>query len=434
MVKKVGKYEIGKTIGEGTFGKVKLAVNMETGEKMAIKVLDKSIIQRQNMGAQVKREISIMKLVRHPYVVQLREVLASSSKIFLVCELITGGELFDKIVEKQRFSEEEARFYFRQLLEGMEYCHSQGVCHRDLKPENILLDGAGNVKISDFGLSNLYSGGDDEALKLLHTTCGTPNYVAPEVLADKGYDGRMADVWSMGVILYVLLAGFLPFDEPSMSTLFSKIQAAEFSYPRWFSAEARSVIDRILVPDPKQRLTLGQMKAHPFWDSGTGVEMAAPTPDVIVPTEAEVNSAVQEGVEQEKTEQAAPIKPPSVGDMESAPVRRASVRLNTFETRLDKTEIVPKLTQALQEMGCELRVFEPSNKIKACLMTAKGMIGVVLQVYLSEGSDPSMVEVRRGKGDNLEFAKFFKELMETKLTHVVHKTDIENVGEPVAAA
>ena len=168
---------------------------------MAIKVLDKSIIQRQNMGAQVKREISIMKLVRHPYVVQLREVLASSSNIFLVRELITGGELFDKIVEKQNFTEDEARFYFRHLLEGMEYCHSQGVCHRDLKPENIPLDGSGNVKISDFGLSNLYSGGDDEALKLLHTTYGTPNYVATEVLADRRYDGRMADVWSMGVIL-----------------------------------------------------------------------------------------------------------------------------------------------------------------------------------------------------------------------------------------
>eukprot|EP00903_Cladosiphon_okamuranus_P019290 g17731.t1 len=387
------------------------------------------------MGAQVKREISIMKLVRHPYVVQLREVLASSSKIFLVCELITGGELFDKIVEKQRFTEDEARFYFRQLLEGMEYCHSQGVCHRDLKPENILLDGAGNVKISDFGLSNLYSGGDDEALKLLHTTCGTPNYVAPEVLADKGYDGRMADVWSMGVILYVLLAGFLPFDEPSMSTLFSKIQAADFSYPRWFSPEARSIIDRILVPDPKQRLTLAQMKAHPFWEAGTVVEMSSSTPDVIVPTEAEVNSAVQEGVEPEKTEQSGSIEPPSVGDMDQGSKRRGSVRLNTFETMLDPAEIVSTLTTALQEMGCELRVFDASNKIKACLMTAKGMIGVVLQVYSSDGAgSPSMVEIRRGKGDNLEFSKFCKELMDSKLNEVVHKTTMDNIGEPVAAA
>ncbi|CAM9395876.1 unnamed protein product, partial [Choristocarpus tenellus] len=400
MVKKVGKYEIGKTIGEGTFGKVKLAFNTDTGEKneCPLQVLDKSIIQKQNMGAQVKREISIMKLVCHAYVVQLREVLASSSKIFLVCELITGGELFDKIVEKQRFNEDEARFYFRQLLEGVEYCHSQGVCHRDLKPENILLDSAGNVKISDFGLSNLYSGGDDEALKLLHTTCGTPNYVAPEVLADKGYDGRMADVWSMGVILYVLLAGFLPFDEPSMSNLFSKIQAADFSYPRWFSPEARSLIDSILVPDPKQRLTLSEMKAHPFWVNSlaeTDVETPAPTPDVIVPTEAEVLSAVQEGVEQEKTaEDPSDSGPPKVGDMSNSPPRRVSASLNTFETTLPPQEILSTLSDALHNMGCELRVFEPSNKVKACLMTAKGMIGVVLQVYSSdEEGSPNMVEV-----------------------------------------
>ncbi|CAM9384324.1 unnamed protein product [Laminaria digitata] len=435
MVKKVGKYEIGRTIGEGTFGKVKLAINTDTGDKMAIKVLDKSIIQRQNMGPQVKREISIMKLVRHPYVVQLREVLASSSKIFLVCELITGGELFDKIVEKQRFTEDEARFYFRQLLEGMEYCHSQGVCHRDLKPENILLDGAGNVKISDFGLSNLYSGGDDEALKLLHTTCGTPNYVAPEVLADKGYDGRMADVWSMGVILYVLLAGFLPFDEPSMSTLFSKIQAADFSYPRWFSPEARSVIDRILVPDPRQRLSLPQMKVHAFWKAGADVPVTPKVPDVIIPTEDELDSAVQEGVEPEKTEQEGIMEPPSVGDMDPTTNRRGSVRLNTFETMLDPSEIVNTLAKALQEMECELRVFEASNKMKACLMTAKGMVGVVLQVYASDGAGtPSMVEIRRGKGDNLEFSKFCKELMDVKLAGVVHKTNMDSVGEPVAAA
>ncbi|CAM9103426.1 unnamed protein product [Discosporangium mesarthrocarpum] len=436
MVKKVGKYEIGKTIGEGTFGKVKLAVNTETGEKVAIKarypdkcVLDKSIIQKQNMGAQVKREISIMKLVCHAYVVQLREVLASSSKIFLVCELITGGELFDKIVEKQRFNEDEARFYFRQLLEGVEYCHSQGVCHRDLKPENILLDGAGNVKISDFGLSNLYSGGDDEALKLLHTTCGTPNYVAPEVLADKGYNGRMADVWSMGVILYVLLAGFLPFDEPSMSTLFSKIQAADFSYPRWFSAEARSLIDSILVPDPKQRLTLAQVKVHPFWvNHATERECAAPIPDVIVPTEADMNSAVQEGAELEKTgDEPGDTGPPKVVDMDKGAARRGSARFNTFQAMPPPAELLTILSQALQEMGCEFRVFEPSNKIKACLMTPKGMIGVVIQIYSSsDESSPNMVEVRRGKGDNLLFSKFYKELMETNLKDIVHIGGLEH--------
>mmetsp|Transcript_7322 Transcript_7322/g.11620 ORF Transcript_7322/g.11620 Transcript_7322/m.11620 type:complete len:370 (+) Transcript_7322:150-1259(+) len=263
-VKKVGKYEIGKTIGEGTFGKVKSAINTETGEQVALKVLDKSAIQKQNMGPQIKKEISIMKMVSHPHVVRLIEVLASRTKIFIVLEMVTGGELFDKIVAEGRFSEDKARFYFRQLLAGVEYCHARGVCHRDLKPENLLLDENGNLKISDFGLSALYSGGTDEGMKLLHTTCGTPNYVAPEVLADQGYDGRKADLWSCGVILYVLLAGFLPFDENSMSALFKKIQAADFSYPRWFSQEVRGLLDRIMTVDVNKRLTIPQMKEDPW--------------------------------------------------------------------------------------------------------------------------------------------------------------------------
>ena len=159
-------------------------------------------------------------------IVKLYEVLASRSKIFIVLELVTGGELFDKIVAEGKLDEANARAYFRQLLKGLKYCHSQNVCHRDLKPENLLLDANGLLKISDFGLSAMYAGSDPDEGRatLLHTTCGTPNYVAPEVLADKGYDGRAADVWSSGVILYVLMAGFLPFDEQHMSKLFAKIQ------------------------------------------------------------------------------------------------------------------------------------------------------------------------------------------------------------------
>ncbi len=159
-------------------------------------------------------------------------------------------------------------FYFKQLVEGVAYCHRYGVCHRDLKPENLLLDEQGNLKISDFGLSSLYVGdaeGDGTTrTQILHTTCGTPNYVAPEVLADKGYDGKKADVWSIGVILYVLLAGFLPFDESTIVALFSKIQAADFTYPKWFSMEVRAVIDTMLVADPAKRVTLDSLRQTPW--------------------------------------------------------------------------------------------------------------------------------------------------------------------------
>lgn len=275
MVKTVGKYDLYGTLGEGAFGKVKYAVNTETNEAVAIKILDKDKIQTRNMGAQIKKEISIMKMINHHHVVMVKDVFATSAKIFIVLEFVGGGELFDKIANEGKLPEEKARFYFKQLVEGLSHCHNNGVCHRDLKPENLLLDTDGNLKISDFGFSTLNIGdadGDGGArAELLHTTCGTPNYVAPEVLGKDGYDGKRADVWSIGVILYVLLAGYLPFDENTMVQLFQKIKNADFEYPDWFSDEARDLLSRTLVPDPSARIKLSEMKSHPWMqhaDSG----------------------------------------------------------------------------------------------------------------------------------------------------------------------
>lgn len=266
MVKKVGQYQLGRTLGEGTFGKVKYAEHIVTNGAVAIKVLEKEKIQKQNMGEQIRKEISIMKKIKHKYVVEMIEVLASKSKIFIVLELVQGGELFNKIVDMGKMPEDQALFYFRQLVTGIAYCHRAGVCHRDLKPENLLLDENGNLKISDFGLSSLYVGDSADngttRTQILHTTCGTPNYVAPEVLADQGYDGKKADVWSIGVILYVLLAGFLPFDEKTIVQLFNKIQKADFEYPTWFSPGARSLLNRMIEADPKKRITLMEVKSN----------------------------------------------------------------------------------------------------------------------------------------------------------------------------
>ena len=294
MVKRVGKYELGRTLGEGTFGKVKYAINTETKEAVAIKVLDKEKIQKQNMGNQIKKEISVMKMVKHEYIVGMIEVLASKTKIFIVLELIVGGELFDKIVTVGKLTEDQAFFYFNQLVEGVEYCHKLGVCHRDLKPENLLLDEHGNLKISDFGLSSLYVGDAEmdgaSRTELLHTTCGTPNYVAPEVIADQGYDGKKADVWSIGVILYVLIAGFLPFDEGTIMALFSKIQKADFTYPNWFTPEVKALLDQVLVADPKRRITLTLLKDHPWMIQHRGEVIIPISALSILPQEAGPNT------------------------------------------------------------------------------------------------------------------------------------------------
>jgi serine/threonine protein kinase len=175
-------------------------------------------------------------------VIELIEVLASDKKLFIVMELVTGGELYDLVMAKGRLSEATARAYVRQLVSGIAYCHEQGVSHRDLKPENLLLNGDGVLKISDFGLSAMAVPNE-----LMQTTCGTPHYVAPEVLMDKGYHGEPADIWSVGVIIYVLLAGFLPFDEPTMAALFRKIVKADLSYPKWLSPSAICKYSRLSI-------------------------------------------------------------------------------------------------------------------------------------------------------------------------------------------
>ena len=192
---------------------------------------------------------------------------------------VTGGELFDKIVDAGRFSEDEARKYFYQLCSGVMYCHKQGVAHRDLKPENLLLDDSDRLKISDFGLSAMNLANADEMeggyKELLHNV-GTLNYVAPEVLADKGYDGYKADTWSCGVILYVLLVGYLPFDQPTMALLFKTIARADFEFPEWVVGDAKDLIGRLLTADPAKRITLEEAMAHPWLQGEGGAEIPMP--------------------------------------------------------------------------------------------------------------------------------------------------------------
>jgi serine/threonine protein kinase len=182
------------------------------------------------------------------YVCPLVKVMASKTKIYIVMELVTGGELFDKIASRGRLKEDDARKYFQQVINAVDYCHSRGVYHRDLKPENLLLDASGTLKVSDFGLSALSQQVREDGL--LHTTCGTPNYVAPEVINNKGYDGAKADLWSCGVILFVLMAGYLPFEDSNLMSLYKKIFKADFSCPSWFSTSAKKLIKKILDPNP----------------------------------------------------------------------------------------------------------------------------------------------------------------------------------------
>ncbi|XVE82373.1 hypothetical protein DITRI_Ditri15bG0143000 [Diplodiscus trichospermus] len=193
-----------------------------------------------------------------PLLIINKQVLASKSKIYMVLEYATGGELFDRIASKGKLSEAEGRKFFQQLIDGVSYCHNKGVFHRDLKLENVLIDAKGNIKISDFGLSALPQHIREDGL--LHTTCGSPNYVAPEILANRGYDGATSDIWSCGVILYVILTAYLPFDDRNLAVLYQKIFKGDTLIPKWLSSGARNMIRRILDPNPDTRITMAGIK------------------------------------------------------------------------------------------------------------------------------------------------------------------------------
>ncbi|PHU19383.1 CBL-interacting protein kinase 5 [Capsicum chinense] len=214
---------------------------------------------------QIKREISLLRLIRHPNVVELNQVMAGKTKIYFAMEYVKGGELFNTVA-KGRLRESAAHKYFQQLIAAVDFFHSRGVYHRDLKPENILLDETGNLKVSDFGLSALYETKRQDGL--LHMACRTPAYVTPEVINKRGYDGKKADIWSGGVILFVMLAGYLPFHDANLMVMYKKISKAEFKCPEHFPFEVKKLLSRILDPNPFSRITLAKLVNYTWFKKG----------------------------------------------------------------------------------------------------------------------------------------------------------------------
>ena len=310
---KIGPWKLGKTLGKGSSGRVRLAKNVETGQLAAIKIVPKKKYIRsdkyngdnnnnnklqsnttdsfnsisskastaltstygQNKQGNyeindnqenpvnpygIEREIVIMKLISHPNVMGLYEVWENKSELFLVLEYVDGGELFDYLVSKGKLTEREAVHYFKQIIEGVSYCHSFNICHRDLKPENLLLDKkAKSIKIADFGMAAL-----ELPNKLLETSCGSPHYASPEIVMGKSYHGAPSDVWSCGIILFALLTGHLPFNDNNIKKLLLKVQSGRFQMPHNISPEAKNLISRILVVDPSKRIQTTDILSHPL--------------------------------------------------------------------------------------------------------------------------------------------------------------------------
>ncbi|KAJ0232707.1 CBL-interacting serine/threonine-protein kinase 4 [Hirschfeldia incana] len=251
----LGKYELGRRLGSGSFAKVHVARSIETDDLVAVKIIDKKKTAEAGMEPRIIREIEAMRrLHHHPNVLKIHEVMATKSKIYLVVELAAGGELYARIRRLGRLQESAARRYFQQLASALAFCHREGIAHRDVKPQNLLLDREGNLKVSDFGLSALPEHRGSNGL--LSTSCGTPAYTAPEVIAQKSYDGAKADSWSCGVFLFVLLAGYVPFEDSNVVTMYRKIQRRDYKFPNWISKPARSIIYKLLDPNPETRMSI----------------------------------------------------------------------------------------------------------------------------------------------------------------------------------
>nr|BAF98999.1 partitioning defective 1 [Hemicentrotus pulcherrimus] len=258
----VGKYRLIKTIGKGNFAKVKLAKHIPTGKEVAIKIIDKTQLNPSSLQ-KVYREVKIMKLLDHPNIVKLFEVMETDKTLYLAMEYASGGEVFDYLVAHGRMKEKEARAKFRQIVSAVQYCHQKRVVHRDLKAENLLLDKDLNIKIADFGFSNEFTIGCK-----LDTFCGSPPYAAPELFQGKKYDGPEVDVWSLGVILYTLVSGSLPFDGQNLKELRERVLRGKYRIPFYMSTDCENLLKRFLMLNPAKRAMLETIMKDKWMNAG----------------------------------------------------------------------------------------------------------------------------------------------------------------------
>lgn len=419
-----GKYEMGRLLGKGTFAKVYHGRNLMTHDSVAIKVILKDRVKKEGLLEQVRREISVMGLVRHPHIVELKEVMATKSKVYFVMEYVNGGELFVKLSQQGKLTEDGGRKYFQQLLSAVDFCHSRGVSHRDLKPENLLLDVNGNLKVSDFGLSAL-----PEQLRidgLLHTRCGTPAYVAPEVLRKRGYEGAKSDLWSCGVILFVLLAGSLPFKADNVMKLYRKIFKAEFEFPPWFSSEAKEMVSKLLVVDPEKRASMDEIMQSCWFQKGFTKPLSFNDKD-------EFKSEISELANPKMLSSSPPfynafefISSMSSGFDLTSLFESKKKQASIFTSKCSASAIIAKLQSLAQKLN-----FKATNqrefkvRLQAKEEGRKGKLAVTVEVY-EVAPELAVVEFSKSAGDTLEYNKFCEKDVRPALKDIVWSWQGEN--------
>ncbi|XP_031401521.1 CBL-interacting serine/threonine-protein kinase 10-like [Punica granatum] len=425
------RYELGRLLGQGTFAKVYYGRSLVGNHSVAIKVIDKEKVFKVGLMDQIKREISVMRIARHPNIVQLYEVMATKSKIYFVMEYAKGGELFDKVA-KGKLKEDVARKYFIQLINAVDFCHSRGVYHRDIKPENLLLDENENLKVSDFGLSALADSKHQDGL--LHTTCGTPAYVAPEVINRRGYDGAKADTWSCGVVLFVLLAGYLPFHDSNLMEMYRKIGRADFRCPSWFPTEVRRLLSKILDPNPCTRISIDKIKESSWFRKGL-----ISNKQVKAEAESKVAGASDMSTSAGSSECSGvtgdgnlvqQVKPPSLNAFDIISLSAGFDLSGLFEvdprkreTRFACRQTAPVIISKLVDMGERLRLKVSKKeggllRLEGLKEGRKGVVGVDAEIFEVSRSF-HLVELKKFSGDTFEYQRMLREGMRPALDDIV---------------
>lgn len=415
------RYEVGRLLGQGTFAKVYYGRSVHTNESVAIKMIDKEKVMRVGLSDQIKREISVMRIAKHPNVVELYEVMATKSRIYFVIEYCKGGELFNKVV-KGKLREDVAWKYFYQLISAVDFFHSRGVYHRDIKPENLLLDDNDNLKISDFGLSALADCKRHDGL--LHTTCGTPAYVAPEVINRKGYDGTKADIWSCGVVLFVLLAGYLPFHDSNLMEMYRKIGKGAFKCPSWFAPEVKRLLCRMLDPDHESRITISKIKESSWFRKG------------LLMKHKKMEKQVREAANSMEAGGSGPTEngePPQLANLNAFDIIALSSgfdisglfgdvydkRESRFASEKPASEIISKLEDVAKHLKLKIRKQDAGLfKLERLKEGRKGVLTMDAEIFQVTPTF-HLVEVKKCNGDTMEYQKLVEKDLRPALADIV---------------
>ncbi|KAL6640561.1 hypothetical protein ACP70R_021684 [Stipagrostis hirtigluma subsp. patula] len=422
------RYELGRLLGKGTFGKVHYARNLESNQSVAIKILDKGKALKVGLSEQIRREITTMRLVEHKNIVQLHEVMATRNYIYFVMEYVRGGELFDKIEKSGKLTEAAAHKYFQQLISAVDYCHSRGVYHRDLKPENLLLDENENLKVSDFGLSALSDSKGQDGL--LHTTCGTPAYVAPEVISKTGYDGAKSDIWSCGVVLFVLLSGYLPFQGPNLMEMYRKIQHGDFRCPSWFSHKLKKLLYKILDPNPGTRISIQKIKESTWFRKGPG---ETHTVKERIPSENATTNATPILAVRRKKNAHEDVKPLTVTNLNAFEIISFSTGFDLsglfigagcrkearFTSDKPASTIISKLEDVAKALNLRIRKKDDGViKIQGRKEGRNGVLQFDTEIFQITPFH-HLVEMKQTSGDSLEYRKLLEENIRPALKDIV---------------